>query len=105
SGQFLFNFDAARVVRGARKVAALPARRQGKGRRTDAETATAGEWCDLAVELEHESAIERDATSVTAHINLGCLLHASGNHAAAERHYRKALKYGGDHALAWYNIG
>ncbi len=116
SGQFLFNFEAERLVRGARKVAALPKRaRTKKEREADAETASAEEWCDLALELEGESpieaqaayrhAIERDPTSVMAHINLGCLLHASGNHTAAERHYRKALKCAEDHALAWYNLG
>jgi tetratricopeptide (TPR) repeat protein len=112
SGQFLFNFEAERLVRGARKVAELPPR--GK-RAADVANATAEEWCDLALELESESpieaqaayrhAIERDPTSVMAHINLGCLLHASGNHAAAERHYRRALKCAEDHALAWYNLG
>jgi tetratricopeptide (TPR) repeat protein len=115
SGQFLFNFDAARLVRGARKIAALPKPRKAPGQRSDAATASAEEWCDLAMELEQESpveaqaayrhALERDPTSVMAHINLGCLLHAAGNHATAERHYRKALKCAGDHALAWYNLG
>ncbi len=103
SGQFLFNFEAARVVRGARHVAALSTKRRPKDERgSDAPTASAEEWCDLAMELEHESpveaqaayrhALERDPSSVMAHINLGCLLHAAGDHVAAERHYRKALK-------------
>jgi tetratricopeptide (TPR) repeat protein len=115
SGQFLFNFDAARLVRGAQKVAALPKPRKPGQERSEAATASAEEWCDLAMELERESpveaqaayrhAIERDPTSVMAHINLGCLLHAAGSFAAAERHYRKALKCDGDHALAWYNLG
>ncbi len=116
SGQFLFNFEAGRVVTGARRVAALAGRRRDKDARgPDAPTASAEEWCDLAMELEHESpveaqaayrhALERDPTSVMAHINLGCLLHAAGHHAAAERHYRKALKCADDHALAWYNLG
>ena len=115
SGQFLFNFEAARVVRGAQKVVALRRAAEGAEQRSDRATATADEWCDLAMELERESpveaqaayrhAIERDATSVLAHVNLGCLLHAAGSHAAAERHYRKALKCTGDHALAWYNLG
>lgn len=116
SGQFLFNFEAARVVQGARRVAALAPRRRDKHQpMPEPPSATAEEWCDLAMELEHESpieaqaayrhALERDPTSVMAHINLGCLLHAAGHHAAAERHYRKALKCDGDHALAWYNLG
>lgn len=115
SGQFIFNFDTARLVRGARKIAALPTTRQAVRKGSDAATATAEEWCDLAMELERESpveaqaayrhALERDSTSVMAHINLGCLLQAAGSHAAAERHYRKALKCDGDHGLAWYNLG
>lgn len=115
SGQFLFSFAAAGLVKGARKVAALPKPGEPGRRRSDAATASAEEWCDLAMELEPESpveaqaayrhALERDPTSVMAHINLGCLLHAAGNHSAAERHYRKALRSEGDHALAWYNLG
>lgn len=116
SGQFLFNFAAARVVRGARDVASLSTRRRDKHEDVPrVPNASAEEWCDLAMELEHESpieaqaayrhALERDPTSVMAHINLGCLLHAAGHHATAERHYRKALKFSEDHALAWYNLG
>lgn len=117
SGQFLFNFDAARLVQGARRVAALEPRRRDTHDRNIPEPpdASAEEWCDLALELERESpveaqaayrhALERDPTSVMANINLGCLLHAAGHHTAAERHYRKALKCDGDHALAWYNLG
>lgn len=115
SGQFLFNFDAAPLVRGAQKVAALPKPRKPGPELPGPPTASAEEWCDLAMELERESpieaqaayrhAIERDPTSVMAHINLGCLLHAAGSLAAAERHYRKALKCDSDHALAWYNLG
>lgn len=115
SGQFLFNFDAAPLVRGAQKVAILPKPAPAGGRPSDAPTASAEEWCDLAMELERESpieaqaayrhALERDSTSVMAHINLGCLLHAAGSFAEAERHYRKALKGADDHALAWYNLG
>lgn len=116
SGQFLFNFEAVRVVRGANRVAALAPRQRGKQDDPPAPpNASAEEWCDLAMELEHESpieaqaayrhALERDPTSVMAHINLGCLLHAAGQHTAAERHYRKALKYAPEHALAWYNLG
>jgi tetratricopeptide (TPR) repeat protein len=115
SGQFLFNFEAGRVVRGAQKVAALPKPRPARGDRAEVAQASADEWCDLAMELEQESpieaqaayrhALERDPTSVMAHINLGCLLHAAGDLAGAEKHYRKALKHGGDHALAWYNLG
>jgi len=115
SGQFLFNFEAGRVVQGARKVAAIRGPGKAKSQVPPPRTATAEEWCELASELEQESpveaqaayrhALEIDSSMVMAHINLGCLLHAAGKHAAAERHYRKALKLDGTHALAWYNLG
>jgi tetratricopeptide (TPR) repeat protein len=115
SGQFLFNFDAGRVVRGARKVAAIRGPGRAKSQAPPPRSASAEEWCELASELEQESpieaqaayrhALEIDATMVMAHINLGCLLHAAGKHTAAERHYRKAIKLDGEHALAWYNLG
>jgi tetratricopeptide (TPR) repeat protein len=116
SGQFLFNFPAARVLNGARKVAAIrpPAKRAATKR--SPPMASADEWCDLALELEHDSpeeacaayrkAIKLDPSAAMAHINLGCLLHAASKYAAAERHYRKALASAGDHqALGWYNLG
>jgi DNA-binding transcriptional MerR regulator len=115
SGQFLFNFDAARVLRGARKVAAIRGPGKAKPQAPPVRTASAEEWCELASELEQESpieaqaayrhALEIDPQMVMAHINLGCLLHAAGKHAAAERHYRRAIKCDADHALAWYNLG
>ncbi|MCC6849060.1 MAG: tetratricopeptide repeat protein [Deltaproteobacteria bacterium] len=116
SGQFLFSFAAARIVRGANRVTALaPRRREGVDAPPAPPNASAEEWCDLAMELEHESpveaqaayrhALERDPTSVMAHVNLGCLLHGAGQHGSAERHYRKALKHAPEHALAWYNLG
>ncbi len=116
SGQFLFNFEAGRVVQGATRVTALARRQRATSDRPPAPpNASAEEWCDLAMELEHESpieaqaayrhALERDPTFVMAHVNLGCLLHAAGHHGPAERHYRKALKHAPEHALAWYNLG
>jgi tetratricopeptide (TPR) repeat protein len=115
SGQFLFNFDAARVVRGAQKVAAIrPAPKRAPKRKAPA-TGSAEDWCDLAVELEADSpeeacaayrqALKIDPTLAMAHINLGCLLHAAHKYAVAEKHYRKALAGDDDQALGWYNLG
>lgn len=111
SGQFLFNFDAAQVMRGACKVAQLrapfPARRLSDP--------TADDWCDLAIELEDSSPLEARAayhhaldlepTHVIAHINLGRMLHSDGNVASAEIHYRAATRVEPDNGLAWYNLG
>jgi tetratricopeptide (TPR) repeat protein len=111
SGQFLFNFEAAQVMRGACKVAQLrtpaPTPRPGEP--------TADEWCDLAIELEDGSPLEARAayhhaldlepTHVTAHINLGRMLHSDGNLASAEIHYRAATNAEPENGLAWYNLG
>lgn len=111
SGQFLFNFDAAQMMRGACKVAQLrtpaPARRLSDP--------SADDWCDLAIELEDSSPLEARAayhhaldlepTHVIAHINLGRMLHSDGNLASAEIHYRAATTVEPDNALAWYNLG
>ncbi len=111
SGQFLFNFDAAQVMRSASTVAQLraptPARRSTE--------LSADDWCDLAIELEERSPLEARAayhhaldlepTHLIAHINLGRLLHGDGNLASAELHYRAATDVEPENALAWYNLG
>jgi tetratricopeptide (TPR) repeat protein len=110
SGQFLFNFDAGQVVRGAAKVASLR-RPAAKTRREP----SADEWCDLGMELEEDSpaeaaaayrhALEIDPKHAPARINLGCLLHANHERAEAERHYRTAVTHDPRNALGWYNLG
>jgi DNA-binding transcriptional MerR regulator len=109
SGQFLFNFDAGRVVRRAARVAKLrePAPRLPQ--------LTADQWCDLAMEIEESSplearsayhhAVDLDPTHVVARINLGRLLHADGNLVGAESHYREAVRHDPGCALGWYNLG
>jgi tetratricopeptide (TPR) repeat protein len=110
SGQFLFNFDAGRVVQRARKLARLPARAAARAAQFSAE-----EWCELAIELEAHSpleakaayrhALEMDPEHAAAHINLGRLLHADGELAKAELHYRKAIQHDPASGLAWYDLG
>jgi tetratricopeptide (TPR) repeat protein len=112
SGQFLFNFDAGRIVRGARKVARLPAPPAPARRPTQLG---ADDWCDLAIELEDASpleakaayhhALDLDPAHATARINLGRMLHAEGNLAGAEVQYREAARCEPENALAWYNLG
>ena len=110
SGQFLLNFDAGQIVRGARAVARLVTPRQPTPARPSAD-----DWCDLAVELEERSPLEAraayhhaldvDPGHVTARINLGRLLHSEGNMAGAEPHYREAISREPENGLAWYNLG
>lgn len=111
SGQFLFNFDAAQVMRGARKVARIPPPAPSRA----ISDLSADDWCDLAFELEDTSPLEARAAyhhaldlepmHITAHINLGRLLHTDGNLASAEIHYRAATKVEPENGLAWYNLG
>jgi tetratricopeptide (TPR) repeat protein len=111
SGQFLFNFDAGRVMRRARRIAQLPAPPPKPG----LPRLSADEWCDLAMELEDGSPLEARAAyhhaldanpgHVIARINLGRLLHADGNLTGAEAHYRDALRHDPASGLAWYNLG
>jgi tetratricopeptide (TPR) repeat protein len=111
SGQFLFNFEANRVVQRARQIAQLPS----PPKRTALPRLSAEEWCDLAIELEDGSPLEARAAyhhaldlhpgHVTARINLGRLLHADGNMMGAEAHYREAVRSDPECALAWYNLG
>ena len=111
SGQFMFNFDAAQVVRRASQVARLPASTD-KPRLPEL---TAEEWCELAIEIEERSPLEAKAAyhhaldidpgNTTARINLGRMLHAEGSLAGAEAHYREALRRDASSAIAWYNLG
>jgi len=109
SGQFLFNFDSAQVLRKAAKVAQIrePAPRLPK--------LSSEQWCDLAMEIEETSplearsayhhALDLDPANVVARINIGRLLHADGNFVGAEAHYREAVRRDPRCALAWYNLG
>lgn len=111
SGQFLLNFDTDTVVRGAHKVARLAAPRPAP----QAAQPSADDWCDLALELEDSSPLEARAAyhhaldlepgHVTAHINLGRVLHADSNLTSAELHYREAVRHEPENGLAWYNLG
>jgi tetratricopeptide (TPR) repeat protein len=111
SGQFLFNFDADRVVRRASRVAQLKAATPS----LPVPQLSAEEWYDLAVELEDTSPLEAraayhhaldvDPALTPARINLGRLLHAEGNLKGAESHYREVLRHEPRCGLAWYNLG
>src|SRR5262249_14878006 len=110
SGQFLFNFETAAVLKRAAAVAKLPS-----PKRTKLPTLTADQWCDLAMEIEENSpldaraayhhAIDLDPGRVVARITLGRLLHTEGNLVGAEAHFREAVRYDPECALGWYNLG
>lgn len=110
SGQALLDLDvaefAARIEPLARRNAAAA---EAAGGDLDAE-----DWYGVACDLEpfdeagakraYSRALEIDPAHVDARLNLGRMLHESGDVKAAEAHYRRALDQGGDHPTAWFNL-
>jgi tetratricopeptide (TPR) repeat protein len=114
SGQILFDFGVAEL---ARKVAPLARRafRQARQAEVEGEEFTADDWYEWACELDpaapeeareaYARALELDPDHADAHVNLGRLLHESGDAAGAEPHYRRALASRPDDAIAAFNLG
>ena len=114
SGQILFDFGIAEL---ARKVAPLARKALNEARREEGggKIVSADEWYDWACELEaaapeeaaeaYRRAIEIDPGHADAHVNLGRLLHESGDPAAAEPHYRRALDARPGDAIAAFDLG
>lgn len=75
----------------------------------------ADEWFEKGLALErgdaeaaraaYERAIAADASHLSAHVNLGLLLHESGRFAEAEAAYRRALAACAGDAVLNYNLG
>ncbi|HWO40582.1 MAG TPA: tetratricopeptide repeat protein [Candidatus Eisenbacteria bacterium] len=106
SGQFVFNFDAASVLKKINTTTPVQPRR--KERRAE-------EWFNLGLEAEATSvadamhayrrALELDPTMADAHLNLGKLYHDSKQWAEAETHYRAAAARAPGDATARFNLG
>ena len=83
--------------------------------RTALSEMTADDWYNLALDLEgvaterateaYGRAIALHPGHVHAHLNLGRLLHESGDVESAEVHYRQALSANPESALAAFNLG
>jgi tetratricopeptide (TPR) repeat protein len=111
SGQILFDFGVADL---ARRVAQM-VRRAFREARDDGPDFSADDWFEWACELEPGSPFEAreayaqvlalDPGHADAHVNLGRLLHESGDAAAAEPHYAAALAARPDDATAAFNLG
>jgi tetratricopeptide (TPR) repeat protein len=111
SGQILFDFGVADL---ARKTAPI-VRRAFRAAKQDGPEFSAEDWYEWACELEPGSpedaktayvcALEQDPDHADAHVNLGRLLHESGDAAAAEPHYRRALLVRPGDATAAFNLG
>jgi tetratricopeptide (TPR) repeat protein len=105
SGQYLLDLEEDRAPG---EVALLPPepaapaddaqslfRRAGALEAADAEAAAAA----------YRGAIERDRRFLAAYVNLGCLLQARGDVAAAEKVYREAIAEFPDEPLLHFNLG
>lgn len=105
SGQFLFDFDARRVLRTLK----LNSRKPAQADRT------ARYWFDRGVEFEekstdeavhaYEKALQLDASLSAAHINLGRLYHAAGRLKESEKEYRAALQMNPADPTPYFNLG
>jgi tetratricopeptide (TPR) repeat protein len=108
SGQVVFDF-ATPSPRGVVDLAA-----RGASARQARAALTAEEWVRLGGDLEesdpegacgaYRAALELDATSFDAHVNLGCLEHEAGRLAGAEAHYRAALELRPDDVTARFDL-
>jgi DNA-binding transcriptional MerR regulator len=76
---------------------------------------SAEEWYELGCELEvteperaidaYEKALALEPELADAHVNIGRLLHMSGERGRAEPHYREAVKQDPDDPTPHYNLG
>lgn len=58
-----------------------------------------------AARVAYHRVLVLDPTYADAHVNLGRLMHVSGDHSFAEEHYRAALALRPDDATALFNLG
>jgi len=110
-GQTLFDFEVKEL---AEKVAPL-ARKHAEQARRDQDDLSAEDWFQLGCELEasvpdqardaYRRTLELEPTHIDARLNLGRVLHESGQLAAAEAHYRAAIDLRSDDGTAWFNLG
>lgn len=111
SGQVLLDFAVAELCTG---VAPL-ARRAAESARRGEDAMDAEAWYLLGADLEpcaaaeardaYRQAVRLDPSHADAHVNLGRLLHESGQIEEAARHYRLALAARPDDCTAAFNLG
>jgi len=129
SGQFVLDFDAGEIaeragVKEEAKVAMLsvvaPSTQEKTGGTAvpdpepEPASLTAEQWFHIACELDAVSPLEAqhaylqalrmDPEYADAHVNLGRLLHETGELGRAEAYYRKGAEYAPDDATIYYNL-
>jgi tetratricopeptide (TPR) repeat protein len=98
SGQYALAFESAAPIGELRRPAATPMDWFARGAALEREDAAA------AVRA-YERAVDADRAFLDAYVNLGRLLHETGQLAKAERVYREALAACGRSPLVLFNLG
>jgi tetratricopeptide (TPR) repeat protein len=134
SGQVLLNFETSEIAERAAEMPG-PGRRRNATRADLAPVATltgapaeealpaadaerrlsAEEWYEIGCEQEasaperareaYERALALDPLMADAHVNLGRVLHVTGERGRAEPHYRQAVKLDPDDPTPHFNLG
>jgi tetratricopeptide (TPR) repeat protein len=110
SRQFRIDFEVSELAEQVAPIALRAAEDRIREGDLDAD-----DWFDLGVDLEivapveaanaYRRALKLDRAHVEAHLNLGRLVHETGDVLAAAEHYRLALKAAPDSAIAAFNRG
>ncbi len=110
SGQRLLDFDVAELAERAAPLAPATMARAGA-----IEGMSADDWFELGCDLEaaapdeaaeaYRRVLELDPQHPDAHLNLGRLLHETGDVRQAMRHYRSASEANPTDATAAFNLG
>lgn len=107
SGQYLLAFEGDPAQGSLSVIERAPAA-------VEVANAEGEDWFEQGLALEESDpkgaiaaygkAIEADPDRLDARINLGLMLHQTGQHAQAEQAYRTALEHCGEDALLFYNL-
>lgn len=115
SGQMVFFFEVDKLAQDARVVAPTHTKRRQEAALRSQSAKSGALWFERALMLEerhdfvgaiaaYRRVLEFDPNMADAYVNLGRLVHESGDPAEATRLYHNALACNADDAIAHYNL-